>query len=188
MECGKIEEVCLCKSEVLTVEQIYVVDLKGATGAGEIQAYDAEPRHESVLLNNVNQLPVKFVAFEENAFKIKKGKQAKQCECLFHPYVMPEDTWMLFIEMKYANNENNIQRDKWHEKAVEQIRSTVGFLKQKGVIAEGVKHNAIVAFPKISTFSAWLTQYISNELKKDNIIARCTNKATIVDGKILILA
>ena len=101
---------------------------------------------------------------------------------------MNEASWMLFIEMKYADNEYNVQREEWHKKAVKQIRSTMEFIKQKGVISEGKKLNAIVAFPKISTFSSWLTQYISNELKKDDIIARCTNKATIVDGKILILA
>lgn len=188
MECGKIEEVCLCKSEVLTVEQIYIVDLKGAAGTGGIQAYDAEPEHMSVRLDNPNRLPVKLVAFEENAFRIRKGIFAKQCECIFHPDVMNEASWMLFIEMKYADNEYNVHREEWHAKAVDQIRSTVVFFKQKGVIAEGKKLNAIVAFPKISTFSSWLTQYISNELKKDDIIARCTNKATIVDGKILILA
>lgn len=188
MECGKIEEVCLCKSEVLTVEQIYVVDLKGATGAGGIQAYDAEPEHKSIRLDNLNQLPVRLVAFEDNAFKIKKGTFAKQCECLFHPATLLEDSWLLFIEMKYSDNEYNVQRDEWHVKAVKQIRSTVEFLQHKGVTVEGKKLNAIVAFPKISTFSSWLTQYISNELKKDNIIARCTNKATIVDGRILILA
>ena len=139
-------------------------------------------------MDNPNRLPVKLVAFEENAFRIRKGTFAKQCECIFHPDVMNEASWMLFIEMKYADNEYNVHREEWHAKAVDQIRSTVVFLKQKGVIAEGKKLNAIVAFPKISTFSSWLTQYISNELKKDDIIARCTNKATIVDGKILILA
>lgn len=188
MECGKIEDVCTCKSAIFDIENIYIVDLKGATGAGGVEVYDEEQEYESLLLSNPNHTSVRLVAFEENAFIVRRGYFEKQCECVVHPEVALESSWMLFIEMKYANNEYNIERDKWHKKAVEQIRSTVNFLKQKGAISPDKKLNAIVSFPKLSAFSSWLTQYIQNELEPDNIIARCTNKATIVDDKILILA
>jgi hypothetical protein len=90
--------------------------------------------------------------------------------------------------MKYAENEHNVHRGLWHEKAVEQIRSTVGFLNQKGLLTADKKLKAIVSFPKLESRSAWLSRYISNNLKPDGIEARCTNKATIVNGEILILA
>lgn len=90
--------------------------------------------------------------------------------------------------MKYTYNEFNIQRDDWHKKAVAQIRSTVNFLRSKGTIAEEEKLNAVISFPKISSFSSWLADYVRTELKPDGINARCTNKATIVDDKVLILA
>lgn len=187
MACGKIEEVCKCQSKVLKIETIYVVDLKGATGQGGIEFFDSEPEYKSIRLNNPNLTAVESVAFEENAFQIKKGTFAKQCECMLYPEESEENSWILFIEMKYAENEHNVHRGLWHEKAVEQIRSTVGFLNQKGVLSDGKKLNAIVSFPKLDTFSSWLTQYISNALRQDGIIARCTNKATIVNGEILIL-
>lgn len=188
MECGKLEGVCRCQSEVLTTERIYLVDLKAVKNSGGVKAYDQEPEYEALLLDNQSQTAVELVAFEENAFEIKRGRYKKQCECALFPYGPDESSWLLFVEMKYAKNEYNIQRDDWHKKAVEQIRSTVNFLKSKGAIAESEKLNAIVSFPKISSFSSWLADYVRNELRDDGINARCTNKATIVDGKILILA
>lgn len=188
MECGKLEGVCKYQSEVLTTEKIYLVDLKSVINSGGIKVYDAEPEYEALLLDNQSQTAVELVAFEENAFEIKRGRYKKQCECALFPYGSDEISWLLFVEMKYAKNEYNIQRDDWHKKAVEQIRSTVDFLRSKGAIAEGENLNAIISFPKISTFSAWLADYVKNELKSNNITARCTNKATIVDGKVLILA
>lgn len=188
MECGKIEDVCTCKSAILQIEHIYIVDLKGATGAGGIEAYDEEQEYESLLLRNLDHIPVRLVAFEENAFKVRRCYYAKQCECVVYPEPSLENSWLLFVEMKYAKNENNIECEGWHKKAVEQIRSTVGFLKQNGTISSDKKLNAIVSFPKLSAFSSWLTQYIQNELEPDNIIARCTNAATIIDDQILILA
>lgn len=188
MECGKLEGVCKCQSEVLTSEKIYLVDLKAVKNCEGIKAYEAEPEYEALLLDNQSQTAVELVAFEENAFEIRRGRYEKQCECALYPYGSDEASWLLFIEMKYTQNEYNVQRDEWHKKAVDQIRSSVDFLKQKGVIEDDRKLNAIVSFPKLSSFSAWLTQYVSNELKKDNIIARCTNRATIVNDKILILA
>lgn len=188
MECGKIEDVCLCRSEVLKSKKIYLVDRKGAAGIGGIEVYDTEPECQSVLLENPSEVSVELVAFDENAFKIKKGKFAKQCECVLYPDGSGCSSWMLFVEMKYADNEFNIRREEWHKKAVEQIRSTVGYLKDKGAIPSDKKLNAIISFPKISIFSSWLADYVRNELKPDNIIARCTNKATIIDAEVLILA
>lgn len=188
MECGKLEGVCKYQSEVLTTEKIYLVDLKAVINSGGIKAYDEEPEYEALLLDNLSQTPIELVAFEENAFEIKRGRYAKQCECALYPYGSDEASWLLFVEMKYTYNEFNIQRDDWHKKAVEQIRSTVSFLRAKGAIAEGEKLNAIISFPKISSFSSWLADYVRNELKADGINARCTNKATIVDEKVLILA
>lgn len=188
MECSKIEDVCVCQSHVIAFERIYVVDLKGATGEGGIEVYDSEPEYEVVFLENASEETIRFIAFDDNAFRIRRGTFAKQCECVLSPEAAIDGSWLLFIEMKYTQNEYNVQRDEWHKKAVDQIRSSVDFLKQKGVIEDDRKLNAIVSFPKLSSFSAWLTQYVSNELKKDNIIARCTNRATIVNDKILILA
>ena len=188
MECGKIDEVCACKSTIFEIENIFIVDMKGATGAGGIEVYDAEQECESLLLRNPDHTPVRLVAFEENAFVVRRGYFAKQCECVVHPETALENSWMLFIEMKYAQNEYIVERDEWHKKAVEQIRSTVNFLKQKGAISFEKKLNAIVSFPKLSAFSSWLTQYIQNELEPDNIIARCTNTAMVIDNQILILA
>ena len=188
MECGKLEGVCKCQSEVLTSEKIYLVDLKAVKNCEGIKAYEAEPEYEALLLDNQSQTAVELVAFEENAFEIRRGRYEKQCECALYPYGSDEASWLLFVEMKYTYNEFNIQRDGWHKKAVEQIRSTVNFLRAKGAIAKGEKLNAIISFPKISSFSSWLADYVRNELKADGINARCTNKATIVDSKILILA
>ena len=188
MKCRKIEDVCGCRSEYLTSEKIYLVDLKGATGAGLIKAYNVEPEYDNVLLENQSQKCIEFVAFEGNALKIKKGLFAKQCECALSPDPSESGSWLLFVEMKYANNEFNIHRDEWHKKAVNQIRSTADFLKSKGAVSDDKKLNAIIAFPKISSFSSWLTDYVRNELKPYNIIARCTNKATIVDDKVIVLA
>lgn len=188
MECGKLEGVCRCQSEVLTTERIYLVDLKAVKNSGGVKAYDQEPEYEALLLDNQSQTAVELVAFEENAFEIRKGKYDKQCECALYPYDSNDASWLLFVEMKYTYNEFNIQRDDWHKRAVEQIRSTVNFLRSKGAIAEEEKLNAIISFPKISSFSSWLADYVRNELKADGINARCTNKATIVDDKVLILA
>ena len=188
MECGKLEGVCRCKSEVLTTERIYLVDLKAVKNSGGVKAYNQEPEYEALILENQNHTVIELVAFDENAFEIRRGKYEKQCECALYPYGSDEVSWLLFVEMKYTYNESNIQRDDWHKKAVEQIRSTVNFLRSKGAIAEDEKLNAIISFPKISSFSSWLADYVRLELKSDGVNARCTNKATIVDDKVLILA
>lgn len=188
MELGKLEDVCRYQSEVLTTERIYLVDLKAVRNSGGIKAYDQEPEYEALLLANQSQTAVELVAFEENAFEIRKGKYDKQCECTLYPYASNDTSWLLFVEMKYTYNEFNIQRENWHKRAVDQIRSTVNFLRSKGAIAEEERLNAIISFPKISSFSAWLADYVRLELKSDGVNARCTNKATIVDDKVLILA
>ena len=188
MECGKLEDVCKCQSEVLTTEKIYLVDHKAVIGSGGIKAYDAALEYEALLLDNLSQTAIELVAFEENAFEIRRGRYEKQCECVLYPYGLDSTSWLLFVEMKYTYNEFNIRRGEWHKKAVTQIRSTVKFLRFKGTSAQDEKLNAIISFPKISTFSSWLADYVRSELKADGINARCTNKATIVDDKVLILA
>lgn len=187
-KCGMIEDVCRCQSSVLTIEKIYIVDLKGATGTGGVVYYNSEPEYKSFLLENEDRCPIRFIEFQENAFQIRRGRYEKQCECALYPETASENTWMLFIEMKYAGNEYNILLEDWHRKAVEQIRKTVNYLRSKGVLDDQKKLMAVVSFPKIDTFSSWLTEYIQNELESDEILARCTNKATIVDDRILILA
>ena len=188
MECRKIEDVCKCQSEVLASKKIYLVDHKAIDNSGCLKAYDEEPEFAALLLENPDQTLIDLVAFEDNAFEVKKGNPEKQCECTLYPVASDFSSWLLFVELKYAKNEFNIQREGWHKKAVEQIRSTVNFLRLRGAIVGGRKMNAIISFPLISAYSSWLADYVRNELKADGINARCTNKATIVDDKVLILA
>ena len=77
---------------------IYIVDYKKLTG-GDVVLLENEPtKIKSVHLENTSQIPVYFDGFKDNAFIIKRGHHAQQCECVLFPTDCNLTDWILFIE------------------------------------------------------------------------------------------
>ena len=93
-------------------ENIFIIDYKNING-GDVQVLDAIPNHNCVHLTNENCIEIFYVAFKENALKVKKAQgQVKQCECVLFPTSLNDSDWMLFVETKYASNLKNALNEK----------------------------------------------------------------------------
>nr|WP_314803213.1 hypothetical protein [uncultured Capnocytophaga sp.] len=135
-------------------------------------------------VNNQNKLMIEGIPFYNNSFTYPNGNIASQCECVIYPHCSNDESWILFLELKYSckpeNNKYNLN------KAQKQLFETQDYYRSQGVFN---KNNTCyllaslpmqrVPFPNIS-----LTQSYLLEMKKNhNIIIRFQNSVEIIDDK-----
>ncbi len=175
---------------------IHIVDWKDVNNGG-VEIHAAQPLHpetgellNGVLLKNETPIEVTVDAFDENALFYTKKNQSRQCECVLFPTGYVSDEWILFVEMKYANDLAAAMHpaNKYPDSMVDQIKQTVRFFRTKKIIPEDKVVNAIVSFPNLlSEFNAFV--FPNNEIDDlfydEGIIIRATNQAQIVDSKVL---
>jgi hypothetical protein len=182
------------KLTVLGTKTLYVTDYKDlrvAFGRSDVDISSNEIEGiKSVTISNENEVEVCFDGFPENALPLDTpGKQNKQCECVLFPNNCLGDYWILFIEMKYANDiiqafrkENN-----YPHCMVNQVIETVRYFRNKNIIADNKKVNAIVSFPNlINEFNSTLFKgglSIEDILFEHRIKIRGTNSAIIKSEK-----
>lgn len=179
---------------------LYIIDWKGCGFIdGKIGLLSREPDiFKTVYILNKEQLNIVFDGFPENALPISKKKRSRQCECVLFPENCDKDQWVLFIETKYAQNIDAAQdpRYKYPYCMVDQIKQTVSFFRNKGIITNSKRVNAIISFPNLTEgYSSWvfpvkhdgIEESVLDILMNDNIIIRATNKAVAYNDKLLIL-
>lgn len=175
--------------ETLQGKVLYVADWKDENNGG-ISFTDYDVKRATVRLLNPNMLSVCCDKFPENALPIKKGRFSQQCECVLFPHEEADviDTWLLFIETKYAKDEIKArdERNNYPQKMVGQIEATVEYFRNKGILEENKVVYAIVSFPMLDNYNAWFDQNLIHEaLAKYRIIVRATNQAKILSKQVI---
>ena len=170
-------------------DNIYVVDFKHING-GNVELLETEPKEiKYVHLENIQPISIVFDGFMDNALPLTVGIYNKQCECIIFPESCEDNDWILFIETKYVNNLENAFRENnnYPNCMVTQIIETVKYFREKEIIENNRRVNAIVSFPTLieefnSTFFTGI-QSVDEILSEHNILIRATNSAIIKSEK-----
>lgn len=155
-----------CFKSILSAT-IYIRDYKHHDLAADIQNRgividdNPDPEWASVVLENAmhDSLAIDADCFPENALPNEEaGSHASQCECVVFPADGNDDDWLLFIETKYTDSEEVAQKGEvnYPKKMFSQIKSTVNYFRQKGIIASDKRVHAIMSYPKLlEPFDSW---------------------------------
>ena len=172
---------------------IHIVDWKKFTSEN-LKVHDRVPVNpntgkliHSVCLRNDSAMSILVDAFGENALQYSKKKKARQCECVIYPDKYKDTDWVLFVEMKYAENEIAAFRKEndYPNNMIEQIKQTVQFFKDKCILPQEKEVYAIVSFPNLlSAFNSTIFSIDAiNDFYLDyGIIIRGTNNAEIISS------
>lgn len=146
---------------------------------------------QSIHITNENTIEICFDGFEENALPTGiVGTYNPQCECVLFPENYIPDSWSLFIETKYADNEA-LAFDPKHDypnRMMNQIKATVEYFRKKRIIGQGQRVDAIISFPNLlDGYSEELfrraQESIEEILENYNIKVRATNSARVISNK-----
>lgn len=179
--------------------KLYVTDWAGIDNR-EVELSDSPSLiRKSVSLENKKRIPIFFDGFKKNALPITNSTASPQCECVLFPVHNTQDTWILFIETKYAADRERAQKKAagYPAKMVKQIKETVSYFRNKGIIPEEKVVHAIISFPNLmEDFNAWTFpiqtedgtwESILDIRIKYGIIIRATNQGKIINEQILLL-
>lgn len=179
--------------------KLYVTDWAGIDNK-EVELSDSPSLiRKSVSLENKNRIPIFFDGFKRNALPITKSITSPQCECVLFPVYNTQDTWILFIETKYAaDRERALKKEAGYPtKMVKQIKETVFYFRNKEIIPKDKVVHAIISFPNLmEDFNAWTFpiqaedgtwESILDIRIKYGIIIRATNQGNIINERILVL-
>ena len=180
---------------------LYVRDMKRINGGRA--TIDGLTKSEVAAVELYNpQIPlynIDFDGFPDNAFPLSKGRFEKQCECVMFPEDADSDEWVLFIETKYTENLNTAKdpANQYPQIMVTQIKKTVKYFRDKGVLAPDKVVYAIISFPTITEgYDSWAfpvryndgtTETIEDIWAKDKIHIRATNCAILKNKKRILL-
>ena len=172
---------------------IYIVDFKNING-GDVELLEIEREDvKYVHLKNLQPISIVFDGFKDNALPVTTGVNNKQCECVIFPESCEEKDWILFIETKYVDSLENAFRENndYPNCMVTQVIETVKYFREKNIIENNRRVNAIVAFPTLieefnSTFFTGI-QSVDDILSNHNILIRATNSAIIKSEKRIVL-
>lgn len=170
-----------------TSENIYVVDYKDLN-RGDVTLFETQPTNiKWVHLHNIRNISIVFDGFKENALPIEAGLYNRQCECVLFPESCNETDWILFIEAKYADNFEKAfdENADYPNCMINQIIETVRYFREKEIIPERKRVNAIVSFPNlIEAFNSYFClDQIEDILLNHRILLRATNSALIKSEK-----
>lgn len=123
-----------------------------------------------------------------NALQYSKKKKARQCECVIYPDNYKDTDWVLFVEMKYAENEIAAFRKEndYPNNMIEQIKADrFKFLKINAFYLRKKKYTLSFHFPNLlSAFNSTIFSIDAiNDFYLDyGIIIRGTNNAEIISS------
>ena len=151
----------------------------------------------AVWVSNEKRIEVFFTGFGKNALKLTNSVYSKQCECVLFPTLCDPGKWVLFVETKYARDLQAAQKPQaqYPYKMLEQIRETVRYFRDKGIIDSDKIVHAVMSFPNlIENFEQWVfpirqedgtMKSVRDILLQDKILVRATNKVTIFGEKVI---
>ncbi|MGL4520326.1 MAG: hypothetical protein ACRCUJ_11815 [Phocaeicola sp.] len=169
-------------------KEIFIVDWKNINN-GPIQWSTTLPTEcngsqidKGASITNPNGINFTIDLFEENALPLKKGRQAKQCECLLFPTNYNKDSWVLLVELKYAEKQHTLPLYKQNlkEKAIENVI----YFREKEILPTRKRVNVLVAFPNfdVDVYAPYIfdPSEIDDLLTEYNIKLRLSDRAQIV--------
>ena len=135
-------------------------------------------------VNNLCNLKMDGIPFDNNSFTRPNGKSLSQCECVIYPHSSNDKSWILFLELKYSckseNNENNLN------KARKQLFKTQYYYRSQGVFDKNNTCYLLASLPmqRPPFTNISLTQpYLSAMKKRHNVVIRFQNSVEIIDDK-----
>ena len=178
---------------------LYVVDWANANG-GNVEISGAQYNTiNAVHIENNPNISIFFDGFKKNALPITRNTYSKQCECVLFPIHCNTKEWVLFVETKYAADLQRAQKKEANYPycMVKQIKETVKYFRDNGIISQDKVVHAIISFPNlIQEFNSWafpikhedgMEESILDIRINDKILIRATNHAQIVDDKSILL-
>ena len=149
-------------SDIIFVRDYKHHDIVGDTqNRGVVVDNNPDPDWASVVLYNAMPacLAIDSDCFSENALpRQEAGNYASQCECVIFPADGNDDDWVLFIETKYTDSVETARREgiNYPKKMFSQIKSTVSYFRQMGILDKSKKVYAIMSYPKLlEPFDSW---------------------------------
>ena len=135
-------------------------------------------------VNNPCSLEIDGIPFDNKSFTKPDGSTSSQCECVIYPHKSNNNSWILFLELKYSDEVKNNKKNL--NKAKKQLLKTQDYYRSKGVFD---KNNtcyllASLAMQRPPFANISLTQNSLLEMKKKhNVVIRFQNSVEIIDDK-----
>ena len=175
---------------IATSSSLYVADYTEKTKNDPIkrgtELFEVSPPSDIdfFTVNNQNNLMIEGIPFDNNSFTYPNGNIASQCECVIYPHCSNNESWILFLELKYSckpkNNKNNLN------KARKQLFKTQYYYKSKGVFNKDNICYLLASLPmQCPPFanSSFPPGYLSAMKKKHNVVIRFQNSVEIIDDR-----
>ncbi|EKX89938.1 hypothetical protein [Alloprevotella sp. oral taxon 473] len=175
-----------------TTANLYVADYTEQTRLQAIkratELFDGSPPNDIDYFTVENPLSVEIdgIPFDNRSFTRRNGSPLSQCECAIYPHNNIGGSWILFLELKYSNNEKNNKRNL--NKARKQLFKTRYYYKSMGIINKNNTCYLLASMPMQSSPFANISlsqPYLLAMKKKHNIVIRFQNSAKIKDYKII---
>ena len=137
-------------------------------------------------VNNPKSIKIDSIRFDNQSFFKPNGDIASQCECVTYPNSSNDESWILFLELKYSSKKKNNKKNL--NKARKQLFKTQYYYKSKGVFGNSNTCYLLASLPMQSTPFANFSlgpPYLLGMKKKHNVIIRFQNSVEIIDSKML---
>ena len=177
-----------------TCNSIYVADyteqtkLTGIKRATELFEVSPPSNIDYFTVNNPCNLEMDGIPFDNKSFTRPNGKPLSQCECVIYPHSSNDESWILFLELKYSNKKKNNKHNL--NKARKQLFKTQDYYRSQGVFNKNNTCYLLASLPMQRPPFAHisLTQpYLSAMKKRHNVVIRFQNSVEIIDDKVLIV-
>lgn len=177
-----------------TCNSIYVADyteqtkLTGIKRATELFEVSPPSDIDYFTVNNPCNLEMDGIPFDNKSFTRPNGKPLSQCECVIYPHSSNDESWILFLELKYSNKKKNNKHNL--NKARKQLFKTQDYYRSQGVFNKNNTCYLLASLPMQRPPFAHisLTQpYLSAMKKRHNVVIRFQNSVEIIDDKVLIV-
>ena len=139
-------------------------------------------------INNPRSLKIDGIPFDNKSFTRPNGKPLSQCECVIYPHSSNDESWILFLELKYSNKKKNNKHNL--NKARKQLFKTQDYYRSQGVFNKNNTCYLLASLPMQRPPFAHisLTQPSLSAMKKRyNMVIRFQNSVEIIDDKVLIV-
>ena len=182
------------KNCLTTCNSIYVADyteqtkLAGIKRATELFKVSPPSDIDYFTVNNPCNLEMDGIPFDNNSFTRPNGKSLSQCECVIYPHSSNDESWILFLELKYSHKDKNNKKNL--NKARKQLFKTQYYYRSQGVFDKNNTCYLLASLPMqrppFANFS--LTEhYLSGMKKKHNVVIGFQNSVEIINDKVLIV-
>lgn len=173
-----------------TTANLYVADYTEQTKQQAIkratELFDGSPPNDIDYFTVENPLSVEIdgIPFNNGSFTRRNGNSLSQCECAIYPHNNIDDSWILFLELKYSNSKENNRKNL--NKARKQLFKTRYYYKSMGIINKKNTCYLLASMPMQSSPFANISlsqPYLLAMKKKHNIVIRFQNSVKIKNHK-----